>query len=240
MNRQEIINEIKRTAVANGGRPPGRAAFEKATGIKASDWYGKYWARWNDAVVEAGFETRKLNPAYEREFVIGKFISLIRELGHFPVTGEIRLKAKNDTDFPHHNTFDNHLGTKSERAQNVIAYCREKGGSDDVIAICEAHANTSDNIESVAEVAPEQIGYVYLVKSGKHYKIGRTNAVDRRQYEIGLQLPSALVHIHSIETDDPSGIEAYRHNRFRVKRLNGEWFNLSADDVRKFRRRKFM
>ena len=114
MNRQEIINEIKRTAVANGGRPPGRAAFEKATGIKTSDWYGKYWARWNDAVVEAGFETRKLNPAYEREFVIGKFISLIRELGHFPVTGEIRLKAKNDTDFPHHNTFDNHLGTQSE------------------------------------------------------------------------------------------------------------------------------
>jgi hypothetical protein len=83
-------------------------------------------------------------------------------------------------------------------------------------------------------------GFVYLMKSGRHYKIGKTNSVDRRRYEIGIQLPQAIEPIHSIETDDPSGIEAYWHNRFRERRLNGEWFELTASDIRAFRKRRFM
>ena len=55
-----------------------------------------------------------------------------------------------------------------------------------------------------------------------------------------LQLPEKIHPIHSIETDDPSGIEAYWHKRFREKRLEGEWFDLNANDIRIFRRRKFM
>ena len=98
--------------------------------------------------------------------------------------------------------------------------------------------SASDTIEPLNAVAT---GFVYMMKSGKYYKIGKTNSIDRRQYEIGLQLAEGLEPIHSIETDDPSGIEAYWHNRFKDKRMNGEWFNLDASDVRAFRlRKKFM
>jgi Meiotically up-regulated gene 113 len=78
------------------------------------------------------------------------------------------------------------------------------------------------------------LGYVYLMKSGKFYKLGRSNAAGRREYELGIQLPEKLKTVHVIRTDDPAGIEAYWHQRFEAKRKNGEWFDLNAMDIAAF------
>jgi hypothetical protein len=53
------------------------------------------------------------------------------------------------------------------------------------------------------------IGFVYLTRFGRHFKIGRTNAIGRRERELAIQLPEKSKTVHVIETDDPEGIEAY-------------------------------
>ena len=84
------------------------------------------------------------------------------------------------------------------------------------------------------------VGFVYLIRSGRFYKIGKTNSAGRRERELAIRLPEKAATVHVTRTDDPNGIEAYWHKRFEAKQKNGDWFELAADDVKAFRRRKFM
>lgn len=241
MDKQHIIREIIRTAKENNGIPLGRAKFKTETGIKESDWVGKHWARWGDAVKEAGLTPNKLRSAYDEEWLIEKFISLIKEIKKFPSPQDLRLKAHNTVNFPADSTFDR-LGTTSQRANTILNYCEGKSEYSDVVEICRnyiASFKQKSNVEFKKETE-DNFGYVYLQKFGTHYKIGKSINVERRNYEIGIKLPEALEIIHKIRTDDPSGIEAYWHHRFKDKRKQGEWFALTSNDIQAFKRRKFM
>src|SRR5258707_352259 len=44
MDKAHILREIKRTAQENGGIALGSDRFESETGIRNSDWLGKFWA----------------------------------------------------------------------------------------------------------------------------------------------------------------------------------------------------
>ena len=239
MDKQHILDEIKRTALENGGKPLGIARFQTETGIKHADWYGKYWVRWGDALQEAGLTANKLQGAYPEDFLLEKVCTFIREIGHFPVAGELRLKAHQDSTFPSATTFER-FGNKNAFIKKIIAYCKLRKW-DDIVKLC---MSATLSVETVVDDTPatklEEIGSVYLIKFGQHYKIGRTNAIGRREREIAIQLPEKTKLVHSIKTDDPSGIEAYWHKRFEAQRANGEWFALTAADVTAFRRRKFM
>ncbi len=227
-------------AQQNNGQPLGKKRFEAETGLKESDWSGKYWIRWSDAVREAGFSPNTMQKSYNQEWLLERLIFLIRELGHFPVRNELRLKTWTDKTFPNEKTFQR-LGNKAELANKIVEYCSARIGYEDVIKTCSplsAAAGTSR--PGQGSPATPTFGYVYLMKSGRYYKIGRSNSLGRREYELGIQLPKPARIIHSIKTDDPPGIEAYWHGRFEAKRKGGEWFELSREDVQAFRRRKFM
>jgi hypothetical protein len=246
MNKEHILSEIKRTAAANGGVPLGRERFLRETGIKIHDWSGKFWARWGDALREAGFAPNQLQTAYNDNILIEKFISLTRELGHFPVYAELRMKAHSDAGFPAHNTFAR-LGSKEQIAAKILEYCRSRAGYEDVTALCApiaARVAEHQHAEPHDDASTTKQGYVYMgviqIGREKRYKIGKAVLVERRRDQLSIQLPEKYDLVHSINTDDAYGIEAYWHRRFAAKNTNGEWFSLSADDVRAFKRRKFM
>ena len=237
--RQQILSEIRRTAEANAGVPLGRDRFEKETGIGARDWEGRYWARWSDAVAEAGFNPNKMNTAYSDGVVFERYVAFIRKLGRMPVNNEMKIAARNGT-LPNPKTITAHFGRAAQVRARLRDYCIAHSGHDDILAILDEDKLRLHTGEAVTASPSPAIGSVYLVKSGRHYKIGRSNAAGRRRYEIDLQLPERTTMFHEIQTDDPEGIERYWHGRFANRRKNGEWFLLSADDVAAFRRRRFM
>lgn len=236
MDRDTIIAEIKRTAAENGGKPLGRLRLEAKTGIRPIDWM-RYWSRFGDAQREAGFEPNERTAAYDVAELCRSLALLARELGRFPTQGDLRVKGHADPAFPSLRTFDKRLGSKAEIIAKVAAYCTANPEFSDVLAWCVAKPKAPE-----PEAKPDRSndGFVYLLKSGRHYKIGKTNSVGMRERQLQIQLPEQARTVHSIKTDDPSGIEAYWHRRFEAKRKNGEWFELTAQDVAAFRRRKFM
>lgn len=233
--KARIIDEIKRIANANGGKAPGVRAFERETGIRANDWFPHIWLRWGDALVEAGYVPNKLQGAYPKDLVVEKFVAFVKELGHIPVQGELLQKARKDRTFPGKRPLYNE--GKEGLLRRAVSYCEERAGYEDVRALCSAELK-----ESSAAVVEKKMkvttGFVYLMRSGKHYKIGRTISLGSRERQLAIKIPVSPTTIHNIETDDPSGVEAYWHRRFAEKRGEGEWFALSPEDIQAFKRWK--
>ena len=240
MDKRHIVAEIRRTAQKNRGIALGKARFLEETGIKESDWLGKFWINWGQAVREAGFEPNRLQGAFDESYLLERLAAFVRELGHYPVSAEIRMKAREDKNFPSHNVFAR-FGRKAQVASALLTWCGSNPGWSDVESICATVAEaTAEDVEAESEPESSEYGYVYLLKSGKYYKVGRSNSPGRREYELSIQLPEPVKAVHAIKTDDPSGIESYWHQRFSDRRKNGEWFELRKEDVSAFRRRKFM
>jgi hypothetical protein len=238
MDKQHVINEIRRTAKVNGGVALGWRRFTQETGIRYCDWYGRFWTRWGDAVREAGFEPNRMLEAYDDQFLLEKIVLLTRSLSRVPTQGDLLLATRTDSAFPSEKTF-RRLGSKPERASRVIAFCDANPGNDDVAGLWKLVALSEQPPEAEgADPAPPAVGYVYLLKHGsrREYKIGRTNNPLRREGEVGIQLPEKLQPVHYIKTDDAAGVEHYWHTRFAAKRKEGEWFALTVEDVRAFKR----
>ena len=236
-DRAQVISEIKRIALASGGKAPGRQVFERETGIKQSEWYPDIWLRWSEALTDAGYAPNELRGRIQDDVVIEKYIGLVRELHRFPVLGEIRRKAKVDKSFPSHTRFGR-FGGKEGLIDAVARYCRDHSGCDDILVLCDEYKASTRSAEQKYQETKVSTGFVYLMKSGRHYKIGRTNSLGRRGSELAIKIPVPPKTLHSIETDDPVGVEGYWHRRFADKRGEGEWFELTADEVKAFKRWK--
>lgn len=235
VDKEQILREIRRTAKANGGVPLGYRSFEAETGLARRGWQGRYWARWGDAVREAGLEANQPNPTTGRDAIAERVITMARRIGRIPVWHEMQLERRNDATFPGRRAFITAgMGTTDTLASTLASYCSNRDGYDDVLVLLSSTRRPSTS----ASLDTRRDGSVYLLKSGRYYKLGRAFDFGRRGRDINLQLPERAVTVHVIRTDDPVGIEAYWHKRFEDRRRNGEWFELTDADLRAFKRRK--
>lgn len=242
--KQHILDEIKRIAKMDGGKPPGHKRFYQETGLKESDWSGKYWARWGDAVRESGLAPNQMNSARDKNELIERFIELMRELGKFPTSIEVNMKARRTPGFPWHKTLATRFGNVNELTELIRKYAQKNSDYSDVLKLLPDSGDIPEEELSPSSDAKTKEGFVYmgLLKIGreKRYKIGKADLVGRRTDQISIQLPEDMELIHTIKTDDAYGIESYWHRRFAAKNTKGEWFNLSREDIQAFKKRKFM
>jgi Meiotically up-regulated gene 113 len=239
LSKDEILAAIKREAAANGGAPLGKKRFEVVTGIGDSAWQGRYWARWSDAVREAGFQPNEWQGAIGTdEDLVRHLATLAKELGRYPVSAERTLFKLKHPEFPDAKVFSNRLGNRDAQLALLLDFSLANEDFSEVYDMVRPLMKSTDAQATPQQIALGVTGSVYLMRSGKHYKIGFSAHVGRRSYEVALQLPEKLEVVHEIETDDPEGIERYWHQRFASKRTNGEWFALTDADVAAFKRRK--
>jgi hypothetical protein len=116
--------------------------------------------------------------------------------------------------------------------ENLIAYAEQEG--EQVLKQRrqeDERANQNARISLTIKEPKKAPGYIYLIKSGDSYKIGRTKSISSRMKTFGIQLPFPFEIVHMIEAENMYQAEEELHQKYSHCRLNGEWFALSSEDV---------
>jgi hypothetical protein len=232
---ESIIKTYRALVAERGGAPVGERVFIRESGIPRYNWMGGHWRSWSAFQEAAGYSPNDPTQRIPDELLLRRFAELALERGEIPTEPDLSLKSKEDPSFPGKTAF-RRWGSRDAMLRAVAEYSES---NPDFAPVLELIGNGTSSALDRRLASLHISGFVYLLRSGKNYKIGRTNAAGRRVRELSIQLPQRPDTVHVIETDDPEGIERYWHNRFGDRRQGGEWFALTADDVRAFKKRRF-
>lgn len=79
-------------------------------------------------------------------------------------------------------------------------------------------------------------GFLYLIRyaDSNQFKIGLSANPSKRLEQLQTSTPNILHLVHTIKVDDMVGSELFFHLKYQSKRIRGEWFELSEDEVKEF------
>ena len=107
--------------------------------------------------------------------------------------------------------------------------------------LADIHASTGVSVEKLEkhlarnfsrQVADSRIGVVYFLRADNGLtKIGRTMNMGQRFKVFSTHLPYELEVVRLIHSDNCHELERRLHLRFADKRVRGEWFNVTQDDI---------
>jgi hypothetical protein len=238
VEQKQIINEYNNLKTSLGNPPTSLEFYEKSSVSKYAAILAFGSRAFSKIQKAAGDEPRIFRrPGRSEAEFFHTYGALVRELQELPNEAEWKHRRIKPTV----SGYCKKLKIRwSEIPIKFREWASDKTEWKDVVKICALRLMGKRSGATQRALAAS--GYVYLIKLGKHFKIGKTNAVGRREYELGLQLPERLKTIHAIETDDPAGIEAYWLKRFKDKRKRGttEFFDLSQSDINVFKSKESM
>jgi hypothetical protein len=235
LSKEKIVSAYSRLVKEQGGKLIGERIFKRETGFSPYYWKGGYWRSWSAFQADSGYAPNSQTEKMPDEILLHRFAELALERNEIPTDADLLLKRREDPSFPSKNTY-RRWGSRDALLAKVAEYCEAK--EQFVLVLDFLKQGVSDSLDHRLN-SRRVSGFVYLLRSGKKYKLGKTNAVGRRLRELAIQLPEKPDAVHVIETNDPEGIEQYWHRRFAEKREGGEWFALTTDDVKAFKLRRF-
>jgi len=237
VTKPEILDLIRQLAAKNGGKAPGSRGFEISTGIREGDWRGKYWSKWSRAISEAGLSPNEMNSLHDEASVLTHYLMACRQVNGLATNAELQIYAQTAEGAPSKNAWTTRFDGIAGLRLAARNYAAQQAEWADVMPMLSGIDDARK--ESIREAFSKD-GWVYLLKGlPGYYKIGRGEDLERRVKQVSVAMPEKVELEHSIKTDDPAGIEAYWHRRFADRRANGEWFKLTREDIRAFKRRKF-
>jgi hypothetical protein len=74
--------------------------------------------------------------------------------------------------------------------------------------------------------------FVYFIKVGEYYKIGRAANIKKRIKQLQTGSPHEIILVDYYDTGDAVAEEKRWHEKYKDKRMKGEFFNLSDRDIR--------
>lgn len=101
------------------------------------------------------------------------------------------------------------------------------------IYLFESNQHELEQIIESTDLAGKAPGYVYFVQEYMNgsFKIGKTKNIEKRMNIFGVKLPFENKLIYLIKTGNHHQTEVAFHKHFSDKRLEGEWFALSKEDL---------
>ena len=207
------------------------AMFEFDTGTGETKWYtvseinelGAHWLRDN-------YIARLVDTIDGRRLEDDDEIGRQTKLDEKPVKTIVRmLKQFNLNLVSNEDAFTKRYGISSKLFFKMRPY----------VALRKDHqgrvSNTLLSKPMLAKPIKTIIGQVYLLQVGHRevYKIGYTGIDDVAQRVISLQTsnPDVISIVHTVPTNHASRLEKELHQRFEARRIRGEWFELTPEDV---------
>lgn len=126
---------------------------------------------------------------------------------------------------------NNHLPTKEEweEIKEIVDIFYLKFTSHQIDEFNQTPYNELNESSSEKGVTP---GIIYiLIASENRCKIGCTVNLKNRLKSYSTHSPYKAELLKAFEVSDMTSAEAWLHEKFRDKRLHGEWFNLENKDI---------